>query len=268
MQPSLPVTVDGLSDPTEFPDRPNMLGGAGVFRTNSLSQYESAPLQSSAHPSSRANGVSKRSALDNPVIQPAVAHRDKNTSLAVSSSRGSIAMNAGVKRRKLEPEMKRVLERQVLPHVHAAVHPYRGTVTHAELTKIGQTAVSKLVTVLDLMAHYMENNKTITPAFESEVKLNACLFVGQGVEKVVKQSLLEEDANSAAGQTSPSQDSAVASCRSGLKSSAETSENGLSTPSEDFEQTSKKRCRAISVSTLTSYSNDHTDAETSKQNAS
>ncbi|KAG4427152.1 hypothetical protein IFR05_017365, partial [Cadophora sp. M221] len=231
MQPSLPVTVNGLPDPTEFP-------------------------------SSRVNGVSKRSALDYPVIQPAVAYRDENTSLAVSSSRGSNAMNAGVT---LEPEMERVLKEQVLPHVYAAVHSNRATFTHAELAEIGQTAVSNLVTVLDLMNHYMTNNKTLTPAFESKVKLNAFYFVNQGVAKVVNQRLLEEDANSAAGQTSPLQ---VASCRSGLKSSAETSENGLSTPSEDFKQTSKKRCRAISVSTLTSYSNDHTDAETSKQNAS
>lgn len=126
------------------------------------------------------------------------------------------------------------------------------------------------MTVLGLMAHYMENNKTMTPAFERKVKLNAYHFVNQGVEKVVKQRLLEEDASSAARQTSPSQDSAMANYRNSLKSSAETSENGLSPPSEDFEQTPviKKRRRAISVSTSTSYSIDHTDAETNKQNAS
>lgn len=39
----------------------------------------------------------------------------------------------------MEPEMKRVLEQQVLPHVHAAVRPYRDTLTHDERTKIGQT---------------------------------------------------------------------------------------------------------------------------------
>ncbi|KAG4442241.1 hypothetical protein IFR05_002290 [Cadophora sp. M221] len=361
MQPSLPVTVNGLPDPTEFPNRTNTLSRAGVSGTNSLSQYGSAPLgaprQSSAHSSSRVNGVSKRSALDYPVIQPAVAHRDENTSLAVSSSRGSNAMNAGVKRRKLEiaqpqalshvgrissapilpptvsystgrthlptttrmsngtqailppgtskptiitgaqratasnprvlsngrvtelpggmrsamePEMKRVLEQQVLPHVHAAVRPYSHTLTHAERTEIGQAAASKLVTVLGLMNHYMTNNKTLTPAFESKVKLNAFHFVNQGVAKVVNQRLLEEDATLAARQSSPSQASTVAISRNSLKSSAETSETGLSPPSEDFEQTSliNKRRRAISVSTSTSYSNDHTDAETSKQNAS
>ncbi|KAG4427990.1 hypothetical protein IFR05_016526 [Cadophora sp. M221] len=354
-QPSSPVTFNGLHDPSEFPNRANTLSRAGV------SQYGSAPLgpprQSSVHPSSRVNGVSKRSALDYPAIQPAVTYRDENTGIAVSGSRGSNAMNAGVKRRKLEiakpqalsnigrissapifpptitnssehiplpiaprmsnatqailpagtskptiitsalratagsprvlsdgrgmelpggmpsamePEMKRVLEQQVLPHVYAAVRLYRETLTYAERTEIGQTAASKLVTILGLKAHYIKNNKTMTPAFESKVKLNAYHFVNQGVEKVVKQRLLEEDANSAAKQTSPSQNNAMVNYRSSLKSSAETSENGLSPPSEDFEQTSliKKRRRAISVSTATSYSNDHTDAETSKQNGS
>ena len=43
----------------------------------------------------------------------------------------------------MEPEMRRVLEKQVLPHVHAAVRPYRDNLTHAERTEIGQS-VSKL----------------------------------------------------------------------------------------------------------------------------
>lgn len=238
-QPSLPVAFNGLPDPAEFPNRANTLRRARVSGMNSLSQYGSAPLgpprQSSAHPSPRVNGVSKRSEPDYPAIQPAVAYRDENTGIAVSSSRGSNAMNARVKRRKLEiakpqalskigrissapilppvvtngsgriaprmsnatqailpastskptiitgalraaassprvladgrgmelpggmpsamePEMKMVLEQQVLPHVHAAVRPYRETLTHAERTEIGRT-VSILPQPLKVLFH-------------------------------------------------------------------------------------------------------------------
>ncbi|KAH7370749.1 hypothetical protein BKA65DRAFT_23864 [Rhexocercosporidium sp. MPI-PUGE-AT-0058] len=169
----------------------------------------------------------------------------------------------------MEPEMKRVLEQQVLPHVHAAVRPYRETLTHAERTEIGRYATSKLVTVPGFMVHYMKNDKTLTPAFESQIKLNAYLFVNQGVERVVKQRLQEEDRIPATRQTSALQDGTMDISRSVLKSSVETSENGSSPPSEEFEYPSlvQKRRRAISVSTSTSYSNDHTDAETRKHNA-
>ncbi|PVH82954.1 hypothetical protein DL98DRAFT_513632 [Cadophora sp. DSE1049] len=162
----------------------------------------------------------------------------------------------------MEPEMKRVLELQVLPHVHAAVRPYRETLTHAERTEIGQTAASRLVTVPGFMAHYLKNKKTLTPAFESQMKLNAYLFVNQGVEKVVNQRLQEEDPTR---QLPPAQDNTMV----GFNSSVGTSENGSTPPSEELDQPPlvRKRRRAISISPSTSYSNDHTDAEASRQNA-
>ncbi|KAH7413317.1 hypothetical protein BKA64DRAFT_351771 [Cadophora sp. MPI-SDFR-AT-0126] len=161
----------------------------------------------------------------------------------------------------MEPEMKRVLEEQVLPHVHAAVRPYRETLTHAERTEIGQTAASRLVTVPGFMAHYLKNKKTLTSAFESQMKLNAYLFVNQGVEKVVKQRLQEDPTT----QLTLARDNAIV----GFQSSVGTSEDGSPTPSEEFEQPPllRKRRRAISISPSTSYSNDHTDVEAGKQNA-
>ena len=53
----------------------------------------------------------------------------------------------------LESEMKTVLETQVLPHVHAAVYPYRETLTHAECTEIGQTVRILESTTVFLLRH-------------------------------------------------------------------------------------------------------------------
>ena len=110
------------------------------------------------------------------------------------------------------------------------------------------------------MTHYLKNNKTLTPAFESQMKLNAYLFVNQGVEKVVKQRLEEEDPTV---QALLAQNDTMV----GFQSSVGTPDTGSTPPSEELEQhPPRKRRRAISISPSTSCSNDHTDAETGRQN--
>ena len=104
------------------------------------------------------------------------------------------------------------------------------------------------------MAHYLNNRKTLTPAFENQIKLNAYLFVGQGVQKV-------EDTT----QLPLAQDNATV----GFQSSVGTSEIRSTPRSEELEQPPlvRKRRRAISDSLSTSCSNDHIDVEAGKQNA-
>ncbi|KAL2066587.1 hypothetical protein VTL71DRAFT_2658 [Oculimacula yallundae] len=167
----------------------------------------------------------------------------------------------------MSPGLRRLLDHQVLPHVHAAVRPYRDTLTHEERKEIGQNAASRLVTGTGFMAHYLKNNKTITSAFEHQIKLNAYTFVNQGVEKIVQKRLQEEEEEE---PSSSMQYGTTALAYNGLKSSVETSENDSSPPSEEIEHSGleKKRRRAQSISTSTSYSNGYTDAETGKRTAS
>ena len=95
------------------------------------------------------------------------------------------------------------------------------------------------------MTHYLKNNKTLTPAFESQMKLNAYLFVNQGVEKVVKQRLEEEDPTV---QALLAQNDTMV----GFQSSVGTPDTGSTPPSEELEQhPPRKRRRAISISPST-----------------
>ncbi|KAK0122319.1 hypothetical protein ONS95_010561 [Cadophora gregata] len=167
----------------------------------------------------------------------------------------------------MEPEMKRVLETQILPHVHTAVRPYRDTLTHAERTEIGQFAASRLVTVPGFMAHYLKNKKTLTPAFESQMKLNAYHFVNQGVEKIVDRRIKELDPTGSRRRQYNEEN--LAKLANLGTANLETSDEGSTPQSEELEQPPliQKRRRAISISSSTSYSNDHTDTEASKQNA-
>ncbi|CZT48865.1 uncharacterized protein RSE6_09627 [Rhynchosporium secalis] len=185
------------------------------------------------------------------------ASRTPGSSSNINPNRQTLS-KSGVLSPAMEPEMKRVLEQQVLPHVHEAVGPYRVTLNYAERTEIGQSVASRLVTGTAFMAHYVKNNKTMTPAFESQIKLSAYNLVNQAVANLVQKRLQEE------GPGPATQAGGMSVSYNVLKSSVETSENGSSPPSEELEAPTfvNKKRRAISISTSTSFS---TDAETGSQ---
>ncbi|KAG4427236.1 hypothetical protein IFR05_017282, partial [Cadophora sp. M221] len=120
-----------------------------------------------------------------------------------------------------------------------------GNLTRTECSKIGQATSSKLVATKAFQDHYKENNKTLTDSFEVQIQQDAYRLVKEEAER------LHEDST---------QDN-------GFQSSVNTSENGPTPPSEEFEQSplAGRQRDAASVSPSTSCGNNHANAKAGGQ---
>ena len=144
LQPSVPYmdgnTGTGVSGGSPGPNVMNAsrkrrkLGGGVQHHIPQVGRISSAPIL----PPTIANSPR----LQKLSSSPRMSDGGQSTIPAVSGPSiitGRDRAQASVMPPPMEPEMKRVLEKQVLPHVHAAVRPYRDTLTHAERTEIGQS---------------------------------------------------------------------------------------------------------------------------------
>ncbi|KAI6716731.1 hypothetical protein JHW43_000683 [Diplocarpon mali] len=179
-----------------------------------------------------------RRPISEPHLSGAVDHSTPKVITGVSRAAASgtpITSSPTAERKNLAVDdscMERVIEQQVLSHVHKAVRPFEGSLSHEQRSSIGQTVsldfefnpttlkivvepfcralnykkflpitnyiqvASKLVSDPGFIINYIDNNRSLSDEYENKISQNARALVNNEAKKILETVDCESPASS------------------------------------------------------------------------